>query len=125
MANIKIGDLANAVVKELSNYQQEVTDDLKKDIRSVSKECLPEIKRESPRDTGEYRKGWRQKVMYESRDDIRITVYNATDYQLTHLLEYGHAKVSGGRVDGKPHIRPAEENAEKKLLKKVKVVVRG
>lgn len=125
MANIKIGDLANAVVKELSNYQQEVTDDLKKDIRSVSKECLSEIKRESPRDTGEYRKGWRQKVMYESRDDIRITVYNATDYQLTHLLEYGHAKVSGGRVDGKPHIRPAEENAEKKLLKKVKVVVRG
>ena len=30
-----------------------------------------------------------------------------------------------GTVGAKPHIRPAELNAEKKLMKKVKVTVRG
>ena len=52
-------------------------------------------------------------------------------YQLTHLLEYGHELKSAsgktlGTVGAKPHIRPAELNAEKKLMKKkVKVTVRG
>lgn len=125
MATIKIDDLAKAITEELSAYNQEVTDGMKRDVKEVAKECAAEIKLKSPTDTGKYRRGWRQKVMYESKDDIRVYVYNYSAPQLTHLLEYGHAKVNGGRVDGTPHIRPAEENVEKKLMQKVKVVVKG
>lgn len=125
MATIKIDDLAKVISEELHDYNQEVVDGVKRDVQEVAKECVTEIKQKSPTDTGEYKKGWRRKTMYESNNDIRIYVYNSSEPQLTHLLEYGHAKVNGGRVDGTPHIRPAEESAEKKLMQKVKVVVKG
>lgn len=124
MKNIKVGDLADTVAKELSEYKQDVTDDLKKEIKQVAKACKQEIQQNSPALTGSYRKGWRDRVEYESRDDVRVIVHNKTDYQLTHLLENGHAKVNGGRVNAQPHIAPACENAEKKLINKVKVLVK-
>ena len=125
MGGIKIDDLADAIIGELAAYSQEVTDGLKQEVKAVAKECKKEIQQNSPVLTGSYRKGWQAKTAYESKSDIRVIVRNRTDYQLTHLLEYGHAKRGGGRVDGKPHIRPAEKRAEEKLLKKVKVVVKG
>lgn len=125
MAKVKIDELADAIIKELSEYNQEVTDGVKQEVKSVANECKTEIQQNSPKLTGSYRKGWREKTMYESADDIRISIYNKTDYQLTHLLENGHAKVNGGRVEGKPHIGPAEQNAEQKLLNRVKVVAKG
>lgn len=122
---IKVDDLAKAVAEKLAQYSQDVTDGVKQEVRQVAKECALEIRQKSPVLTGSYRKGWRDEVAFESREDIRVTVRNKTDYQLTHLLEHGHAKAGGGRVEGTPHIAPAEQNAEKKLLRKVKVVVRG
>ena len=120
-----IDGLADAIAKELSEYSQDVMDGLKKSVKQVAKECKSEIAQNSPVLTGSYQKGWGEKVVYDSSDDIRIVVRNKTDYQLTHLLEYGHAMPTGGRAEGKPHIRPAEENAAEKLMQKVKVVVKG
>ena len=120
MGAVKIDGLADAIVKELEEYRQDITDELKREIKTVAKECKQDIQRNSPVLTGSYRKGWQDKGAYEGDDDIRVIVRNRTDYQLTHLLEYGHAKVNGGRVQGHPHIGPAEQRAEEKLMKKVK-----
>lgn len=110
---------------ELASYSQDVTDGVKKEVKQVAQEMVQELKRTSPKDTGKYAAGWREKTEFENAEDIRERVYNAKKPQLTHLLEYGHAKQNGGRVEGKPHIRPAEQEAEKKLANGVKVVVRG
>lgn len=127
MANqkIPIDGLADAIAKELAAYNQEVTDGMKDAVKEAAQECTKQIKQNSPVLTGSYRKGWTDKVMYDGREDIRVTVYNRTDYQLTHLLEHGHAKVNGGRVAGKAHIGPAAQDAEDKLLREIQVVVRG
>ena len=118
-------DLTITIMAELQQYSAEVSAQIKEDVRQVAKECLKEVKATSPVKTGEYKKGWRKKVAFESLDDIRIVIHNAAKPQLTHLLEFGHADaMHGGRVDGKPHIYPAQENAAKKLVDKAKVAVR-
>lgn len=125
MAKVSIDSLADAVAKELADYNQDVTDGVKKEVKQVAKEMVQELKRTSPRDSGKYASGWKEKTEFESSEDIRERVYNSKKPQLTHLLEYGHAKQNGGRVNGRPHIRPAEQTAEKKLTYGIKVVVRG
>jgi len=123
-----IDGLADAVQAELEAYSQDVTDGIKEDCRQVAKECRDEIKQNSPELTGDYKKGWRVKTNFESREDIRLTVHNKTDYQLTHLLEKGHAGVGGtakGSAPAYPHIAPAEQHAAEKLVKKAKTRVKG
>lgn len=122
--SVDVSGLYNAIETELAKYSQEVADQIKKDVQEVAKECLEEIKQKSPKRTGKYRRGWRAEVVYESNEDIRIVVHNKTSWQLAHLLELGHAKVNGGRVEGRPHIGPAEQRAKKSLLEKAKVAVR-
>ena len=125
MAGIKVSDLAQAVAQELADYSQDVTDGVKKEVKQVAKDVVAELKQTSPRNTGDYAKGWKSRVEYESPEDIRVRVYNSKKPQLTHLLENGHAKQNGGRVNGIPHIGPAEQRAEDSLEGRVKVVARG
>ena len=73
------------------------------------------------RTENEYFKTWQTRYDKGSKTAI---VYNKKNGRLTYLLENGHAKVNGGRVAGIPHIKPAELNAEKELLGRVKVAVR-
>lgn len=121
---IPLQELEIAIERELAQYSEDVAEGLKREIKAVAKETVTELKSTSPRDTGEYARGWTYKVEFENAQDIRVRIRNRTKPQLTHLLEYGHAKTGGGRVQGKPHIRPAEQRAEKKLDGAVKVVVR-
>lgn len=117
---MKIEQMADAIVKELQNYSQAIADATKEECEEVAADTVSLLKVTSPVMTGKYRRGWRQKVTYEDKANIRVTVYN-TRYMLTHLLENGHAKVNGGRVSGIPHIEPAERRAIEQLEDKVKV----
>lgn len=122
--DISIDDLADTLAEELAGYSQEVTDDLKREVKQVAKEMVSELKATSPRDSGDYASGWTSTTESEGRNTVQVRVYNRKQPTLTHLLENGHAKVNGGRVEGKAHIGPAEQTAEKRLENKVVVMVK-
>ena len=108
---MNVDKLADELARALTEYSQEVADGIKKAADDVTKEAVSSLKKTSPVLTGSYAKGWSRKTQYESRSAKRNTVYNRTDYQLTHLLEHGHASRNGGRVAPKVHIKPVEEKA--------------
>ena len=121
---VYVGNFAEAVAAELAAYSDEVTEAVKAECNDVADDCLREIKANSPVQTGKYKKAWRKKVEFENQEDIRIRGVSAREPGLTRLREKGHAKAGGGRVEGIPHIQPAEQRAAERLVDKVKVKIR-
>jgi Bacteriophage HK97-gp10, putative tail-component len=113
-------DISKEITKALTEYTQEVTEGLEKAKKDIAKDTAKELKKTSPELTGDYRKGWAVKKVGTAQ-----VVHNRTDYQLTHLLEKGHAKRGGGRVAAIPHIRPAEQRAIREYVEQVEKVIKG
>lgn len=116
--NVDINGVSKAINNLLETYSKEVAETVEETLPKVGKDAVKELKKTSPKRTGDYEKGWTQKVEKE-RLGTKLTVYNKTRYQLTHLLEKGHAKVGGGFVPGHPHIKPAQDKAEKKAIEMI------
>ena len=117
--SIKPDALEKVIVAELKAYAEQVTEDVKKSTKDAADFCLNEVKKNSPTFTGKYKAGWKKLNSFENSTEIRMTIYNRPEYRLAHLLEHGHAKRGGGRVEAKPHIAPAEEATEKMFEQKV------
>lgn len=119
---IKVGDLADAVMKELGEYGSHTTDTVKKAVDKVAKETVKGIQEEAPIRGGRYKKGWGSKTEKAANaTGVQRTVYNKDRYQIAHLLEKGHARRGGGRkVQGKEHIAPAEAKIEERLTEELR-----
>ena len=106
---ININNLAAEINKSLEEYKNLQTEQLKKAVRKAGSAVKNQIKNTAPKDTGEYAKSWRVTKVNESSNRLNLVVNSKDRYQLTHLLEYGHAKRGGGRVAAKPHLAAAEQ----------------
>lgn len=120
MAGIPLDRFAASIENILKEYGDQIQKDVDKAADEATKKGVQMLKATSPvnqdtgtkRKPGRYAKGWRVK---KESDVIgsRYIVHNATDYQLTHLLEYGHPLKRGGRQYGfanaYPHIAEAEQ----------------
>lgn len=117
MSNIKPEELQKAVMDYLENYVENIQEDVEEATDTITKEAKEELIRTSPKGgiarKTKYYKGWAVKIGARTRKkSYRYTkvVWNKTNYQLTHLLEFGHHKRDGtGWVDAQPHIRDVEE----------------
>lgn len=125
MGNIKIDDLSKAVERELALYRDEINDAIEEEGRKAAREGARSLKTNSPKNTGAYAKSWGvRREKHIGRPDVFI-IRNSKHYQLTHLLEYGHASRNGGRVKAYPHIAKVEKKVIKDFISKIESVIKG
>lgn len=125
MSEISISELSSEIERALSDYGRGTADEVKKEVKTIASQTVQRLKSTSPKKSGKYASGWTETVAYEDKESIRVNIHNKKKPSLTHLLENGHAKLNGGRVEGIPHIGPAEEAARRELDGRIKVVLKG
>lgn len=98
-------------VKELlEQYNEEFAQLVQKTSKAAADATARDLRESSASmfGNGRYAKGWKA-----TRKDGGWVVHNATDYQLTHLLENGHVIRNKygeyGRAPAYKHIGPAEQ----------------
>lgn len=114
-------DLAEEMQRVLSAYAEDIKAKIEVAKKETANAIMKELQVTSPKRKkggGAYRKGWAVKKMTKGRN-TSFVVYNRTRYQLTHLLEHGHAKRNGGRVQAYPHIQPAENRHFPEFIDKI------
>jgi hypothetical protein len=126
---IPIDSLSDAIKDELDSLNKEVIEKVNKAAEKAAKDGAKELKATSPvrsdgynrkRPAGSYAKGWSAKVEETNAGLQTWVIYNRTDYQLTHLLEFGHiiAK-TGKRSRAITHISPVNQSAAEEFAQNV------
>lgn len=122
MSNGK-GDISLQMRNIMTEYNQEVRNAFEKSSNGVAAASVNKLKSSSPKNAKhhyrKYAEGWARK----KDKGLGYTVYNRTNWQLTHLLENGHvirnAKGTYGRTSGIKHIAPVEEWANSELVERI------
>lgn len=121
-----IDNLDKVFMDTLNEYKNACDENADEAVKLTAKEAAEELRKANPPGSGKYgswkayNKGWTiMQTKRDKRDHKSATVHNKDHYQLTHLLEKGHALVQGGRARAFPHIAPVAEQAEEKLVKRM------
>ena len=121
---VPVDRMASEIAKQLNAWNQDIADATIKAVAETTAETVLELKRNSPKDRGDYARSWTRSVLENNRFGLRNVVHNKAHYRLTHLLENGHinprAKTGMTRTPAYPHIGIAEAHAMQMLEEKVR-----
>ena len=141
MPTINIDQLADEVVKQLNAYTSLVSEGIEKSATEVANKGVQELKNTlqpsaSAMGSGEnykpmqrrtwnkYAKGWAVKDNTRGSGYTKKVIWNSKNWQLTHLLEFGHATRNGGRTRAFAHIKPVEEEITKEYTQMVEEIIK-
>jgi len=124
---IAITELSAAVLEQLEGYRDVAIDAMNEAVKDAGETVVKEInERASSLFKGKkYARSWKAEETAHTALGAEVTVHSPSQYRIAHLLEHGHAKRGGGRVEGKPHIAQAEEAGEKKLIEDLEKALGG
>lgn len=126
--NIKPENLEKVLKEYLQDYVEDITEGVEETTDILTKEAVKELKQTSPRGKGTrkkpYYKGWTRQKGKQNKGRYTVKIHNRTNYQLTHLLEFGHATRNGGRTKAISHIRPLEEKYKKIYEQRITTVIK-
>ena len=107
---ITIDQFASSIHDILEKYGDEINENMEAAVKAVSRKGAQAVKSaaSSTFNGTKYANGWTSRTE-TGRMSAQGTIYNRTVPGLPHLLENGHAMRGGGRVAGRPHIKPVEE----------------
>ena len=125
---VKVDNLAKEILQTMEEFIDFTDEAVDKGVSETAKEAVKELQNAHPSGSGKYgswdekyNKGWKvMQTKTDKRYHKKATIHNATDYQLTHLLEKGHALKNGGRTRAFPHIAPVAEKCEDQLVKNIR-----
>ena len=117
---VTMEQLPGAIKEILEQYEGEINRFLPEITEEVGKTGVKALRTSAKQKFNgkKYAGGWRS-VSERNRYGATVTIYNGRLPGLPHLLEHGHAKRGGGRVDGRAHIAPVEEKLVTDFEKKV------
>ena len=118
-----ITDIDNILNEYSVEVQEQIAETAKK-LANQAVEDLKAVKGTYKIKTGKYNKGWKVKEI-NGRGYINCTIHNATNWQLTHLLEKGHITRNGGKTRAFVHIRPVEEKYVNEYIKDVENIIKN
>lgn len=119
----------NDILNEYSRDIQEGIETIAKDVAKDDAKKLRDTRNTYKVRSGKYNKGWTVKTE-KGRMSIQCIVHNKDNYQLTHLLEYGHRIIGrDGSVKGQtkafPHIAPVEQESNKEYEQRVENLIKN
>lgn len=120
-------DLEDQLKAIILGYSMDLQLEVNEIVKEVAKEGAKKLRARSPKKSGNYSKGWTVHTSTKNERGIKTTtatIHNKKKPTLTHLLEKGHLKRDGSKVQGQPHIEPTAKEVEEELLKKVEEAIR-
>jgi hypothetical protein len=133
--NISITQLSPKMQEILNSYASKVTDKVKVLAKETAVDLTKSTKKDSPKDTGEFKRHITYKKTRETSTSAVYTWYvKDPEYRLTHLIAKGHRHVVGsgkgnkiplevGRIEGNFPLAEDVIEAENKFVKGVKEII--
>lgn len=120
-AVINVSDMEKVIMDALEQYAENAAEVISEVLPNVGKDTAKELRDTSPKHTGDYARSWTYGMQKSrgSKKKNKLTVYNKDHYRIVHLLEKGHAKKNGGRVEPKVHVKPAQDKAERQAIDEI------
>lgn len=123
---VKLGDLADAIAQELTQYHEDIVEGVNSAGDKAMKELVKQTKQRAPVDTGDFKKNIASKTVDAGHGMKSFIWYvKAPLHRIVHLLVHGHEKTNGGRVPGDPFLQKSLDTVLPDYEKDVEEVLKN